>query len=257
MKFQLSDSQKIDSFILIFSGLKNFTDNINMIIKEEGIFVQGMDNAHVSVYELFIDKDWFECFECEISQTLGISIPILNKILHTKTENQVLVMQTHGNSPDNLDIEFTSNESTSYNKYFQIPLMDIDSEQLCIPDTDYQADIEFNSKHFKTLMGELSTFDETLNMIANEQSITFEAKSTEGNMKVVIPFNDIESYAIESGTELELSFAIKYITYMSNFNKLGNTCSIHISENIPLKFQFNLDDKSYMKFYLAPKICDD
>ena len=44
---------------------------------------------------------------------------------------------------------------------------------------------------------------------------------------------------------------------MSNFNKLGNVCSIHISENIPLKLKYALDDKSYMKFYLAPKINDD
>ena len=63
--------------------------------------------------------------------------------------------------------------------------------------------------------------------------------------------------------DLSVTYALMYINTMCNFSKLNDSVYIHISEDIPLKMHYSLDEKdsteseNYVKFYLAPKIDDD
>ena len=58
MKFEIVDKKRCGEFINIFSNLKHFTDSISLMISEEKLYIQGMDQSHVCVYELFLDNSW-------------------------------------------------------------------------------------------------------------------------------------------------------------------------------------------------------
>jgi proliferating cell nuclear antigen len=127
---------------------------------------------------------------------------------------------------------------------------------LDIPDTEYQVDIEMDSKKFKSLIDELANFNETLNITCDEAEIVLDSKSSDGSMKAVINIDDIDLLVVEEGKHVEASFGIKYIAQMCQFYKLGSKCAIHISEDIPLLLKYEIADDCIMKFYLAPKIND-
>jgi proliferating cell nuclear antigen len=254
MLFEIQDKKKRDIFIYTFNHLKHFTDKIVLTIDPDKMYIQGMDNNHICVYELTIQSSWFQEWDVTNTYNYGISIPIFNKILHICSENQGI--RIHSETEDNLYIEYNSIEKGEFNKYFEMPLMDIDMDILDIPDTEYQVDIEMDSKKFKSLIDELANFNETLNITCDEAEIVLDSKSSDGSMKAVINIDDIDLLVVEEGKHVEASFGIKYIAQMCQFYKLGSKCAIHISEDIPLLLKYEIADDCIMKFYLAPKIND-
>tara|TARA_B110000003_G_C16584036_1_gene509181 strand:+ start:413 stop:1180 length:768 start_codon:yes stop_codon:yes gene_type:complete len=255
MKFEINDKKKCDIFIYIFNHLKNFTDKLTLNVSPEKLHIQGMDNSHICIYELFLQSDWFDTWEVNESDNFGIYLPTFNKILHICSDKQII--NIHNNNDNaSLNIFFTSDEKGEFNKFFQIPLMDIDTDMLAIPDTEYEVDIEIDSKKIKSLIDELSNFNDTLNIICNEEEITLESESDEGSMKAIINIDDIEVLAVIEDMTVESSFGIKYISQMCQFYKIADKCEIHISNGIPLLFKLDIDNESLIRFYVAPKIKD-
>ena len=74
MKFEIVDKKRCLEFINIFSNLKYFTESINLMISEDKLYVQGMDQSHVCVYELFLDKAWFHLWEVSSRRDIWVSI---------------------------------------------------------------------------------------------------------------------------------------------------------------------------------------
>jgi proliferating cell nuclear antigen len=255
MRFEINDKKRCELFINIFNNLKKFTDSISLTIDEEKLYIQGMDASHVCIYELSLDKSWFCVWNVEQSSEFGVCLNILNKILHTWSDKQSIII--YSEDSDKLDIEFTSDVKGNFKKFFQLPLMDIDTEHLCIPDTEYQADIEIESKKLKDIIDDLACFNDTINFKCDENELSIDANSSEGSMKVVITIDDIEMLAVEEDKIIESSFSIRYISEMCQFYKLSKNCTIHTSENIPIQIKYELDETSFMRFYLAPKINDD
>mgnify|MGYP001821790108 FL=1 len=255
MRFEINEKKKCDVFINIFNNLKYFTDSILIRVDEDKMYIQGMDNSHVCVYELKLDSSWFSTWNVEESSEFGIHLPIFNKILHVWSDKQSIII--HSEDGDKLDIEFTSEVKGEFNKYLQIPLMDIDCEMLGIPDTEYEVDITMTSSKVKNIIDELASFNDTINFNCNEDRVSIDASSSEGSMKVVINMDDIECLAVLEGETVETSFSIRYIAHMCQFHKISENCTIHMSKNIPMKINYEIDDTSNMVFYLAPKINDD
>ena len=254
MRFEISEKKKRDQFIYIFNHLKNFTDKLSLNISQDKLYIQGMDVNHVCVYELFLLNDWFDLWNVTESKTYGVSLHIFNKILHICSEKQKIIITSETN--DKLDIEFISDEKGEFNKYFAMPLFDIDIEMMSIPDQEYDVDMEMESKKFKSLIDELTNFNDTLSLVCSEEEVLLESESEEGKMKVVINIDDIDLLAVVEDKTIEVSFGIKYISQMCQFYKLAPNCAIHISEGIPLLFKYDLGDECLMRFYLAPKIVD-
>ncbi len=255
MRFEITDKKKREIFITIFNNLKNFTDAIVLNIEEDRLYIQGMDNSHICVYELILQSSWFQVWDITEPQVFGLSLPIFNKILHICSDKQSI--HIHSDNNEDLQIDFTCDEKGEFDKHLKMPLMDIDMDRLHIPTMDYEVDIEMDSKKFKHLIDELANFNETLNIVCNENQVVLESSSSEGTMNVVITTDDIDLLAVVEGKEINASFGIKYIAQMCQFHKLTTNCAIHITEDMPLQLKYKIDDECMMRFYLAPKINDN
>ena len=75
---------------------------------------------------------------------------ILQKIMNTYTEGQYILMSTIG-EVDKLDIEFSGKEKI-LDKYFEIPLMNIEIDILAITDESNQIDLIMETKMFVDLV---------------------------------------------------------------------------------------------------------
>lgn len=255
MRFEIADKKKREIFITIFNNLKNFTDSIVLNIEQDRLYIQGMDNSHICVYELILQSSWFQVWDITEPQVFGLSLPIFNKILHICSDKQSI--HIHSDNNEDLQIDFTCDEKGEFDKHLKMPLMDIDTDRLHIPTMDYEVDIEMDSKKFKNLIDELANFNETLNIVCNENQVVLESSSSEGTMNVVITTDDIDLLAVVEGKEINASFGIKYIAQMCQFHKLTTNCAIHITEDMPLQLKYKIDDECMMRFYLAPKINDN
>ena len=164
---------------------------------------------------------------------------------------------------DKLTIKLEPNEGVrGIVKEFELPLVDIDSEMLEIPEVEYTADIEMYSTEFRDLIEQLSIFGNDITFTCNEK-IEIMGSGEHGKMKVHINDEDIIEYVLEENADLSLNFMTQYLLIMSSFSKVSRKMHIHIMENTPMKMQYNMDDSednddcnNFIRFFLAPKIED-
>ena len=168
---------------------------------------------------------------------IGINVCIFFKILNIRADSQQISLIVN---EDNLDIELTGNDKNIYDKFFTMPLIDIDEEELGIPESDYSLifsigdDIEFCYK------------DDQLQVISDN--------NTEGSMKINIKLDDMESCEVEEDLEFTCSYSLKQISNMAQFFKLTGDLYLNISNDMPFKLLYKLDEENYLRFFLAPKV---
>ena len=253
MKIQINQKEKTDLFVNLFTNLKFITENVNIECLEDGLYIQGMDNSQICIYELKIHKSWFNEYEYDENSIYGINMNILSRILSVKNDNQNIILYDEN---DKLSIDFSSENKEEINKYFQLGLLEIDQDKMGIPDTEYDINIEFKSKTFKTIINELTNFGDDLKIFYDE-NIYFQTSSIESSMKLELTEDNVEELTMTEDSEnLNIAFSIKYLYIFSHFYKLDDTVKIGISENIPIQVKYEFGEDAYCKFYLAPKITD-
>jgi len=135
MEIIIQDKLKAELFINIFQNIKLFSDIFTIDINEETFYIQGMDASHVSIFEINLTREWFDTYNVSSSTSLGINSSIFPKILNTWTCDHNIKLNI--TKEDYLDIAFEKiSGNTEYNKYFEIPLVDVDTEKLNITDED-------------------------------------------------------------------------------------------------------------------------
>jgi proliferating cell nuclear antigen PCNA len=257
MEFKLSSvSSKPDIFTCIFQNLRSFTENLSIIFKPEGMYFQTMDSSRISIIELNLPNIWFDSyiFTGKTDIVLGVSSNILSRILSAREKNQ----QIHFiyDKDDILDIHFSSEDKTIFDKRFQCPLLDYESDVMTIPEVDYSAEFSLQSSIFSTLINQLKTFGDNLEVQCSEEQIQMKANSTEtGSMSVDIDINDLISFSIMEGENLQMSFSLKSLHQISLFKQVTNEIVIRLCPEYPLSIIFPINEEdTYLKIYLAPKI---
>jgi proliferating cell nuclear antigen len=258
MNIVIENVQKAETFCMIFQYVKVFSDHINIMFEPDRLYIQSMDSARVSVFEITLPAQWFDKYTCMTATTIGISSQILFKILNTRDRMHKIELVCESNN-DRLNIHFTSDDKNTYDKHFEVPLIDIESETISIPDTEYQAEFTLSSAHFSALVNQLKNFGDTMDIECSEQNIVLFSKSPDsGKMSVEIDIEDLSAFAIAEGEKLSLSFSLNSLSNICLYNRLSREIEIKILPEYPIKLVYYLgDEQSKMVFYLAPKIQDD
>ena len=276
MKFGVSNKDKVAKFLAITKNIKHMVCDVNLGICEEGLYVQGMDSAHVGMFELKLEKDWFDIWKGPESfhYNMGINCEVFSMVMNCYTQGQYIELSFMENSTEELIIKF---EGKGHDKMFEVKLMDIDCELMEIPDVEYDADITMKSGEFNNLMSEAAIFGESIIIsLGIDDNIYME---TDGSVvyKVRIKEDDIVEYALSEDVQIKHTYALKYCLLFSKFCKLNKNVKLHLKDETPLKVIYNLDHwldisgneeemdeegeeykiKNYLTFYLAPKMGDD
>lgn len=260
MNITIQNTQKAETFAAIFQHIKAFTEQINIFFEKDKMYIQSMDNSRVSIFEINIPSSWFDNYQHNMESTtkIGVSAPILHRILASREKTQQINMVYDMNNEDKLFIHFTGVNKTEFDKHFEVPLMDIDSEVMSIPDMDYDVEFTLLSSNFANIINQLKMFGDDLEIQCSEEKIMLASKSQEhGKMFVEIKIDDLTSFAINEGETIHINFSLNYLHNICLYNKLSKEMEIKICKDAPLKIVYNLQDEATLVFFLAPRMSDN
>ena len=267
MNIIIRNPQKAECFASLFQHIRLFTEHINIMFEKDKMYLQSMDSSKVSIFEINLPSTWFDVYEhTSVSAIpIGVSSTMLFKILNTRDkshEMQLLYNSCDEHTDDKLYVNFTSNDKSIFDKKFELPLVDIETDLMSIPNTESQAELSISSINFANIINQMKLFGDTLEINCTEENISLHSLSPEcGKMLVEINIDDLSSYAINEGENIRLSFSLSILHNICLYNKLVKDIEIHLTENYPMKIIFGLDadtdSTAKMTFYLAPKINDD
>ena len=259
MDICLTQLQRADTFTSLFQHMKSFTESINIHFRKDGMFIQAMDNSRISIFEIILPNTWFDSYVLtnETDVVIGINSSILFKVLHTRSKSHSLKLSMSDVNADKLLAFMESDDSNVFNKEFEIPLVDIESDMLSIPEMEYQAEMSLPSATFATTVEQLILFGDTLSIACSEENIQMIANSIEtGKMFVDVPIDDLNSFAIDEGEQLNLDFSLQHLKNICLYSKIAKDVEIYMMTSYPIKLIYPLNENGTAKatFYLAPKI---
>lgn len=267
MKLTIQDSDKCMIFSELFAHIKNLNPTVTIHFMDDFFFIKDIDINHVALYEIKLSKEWFDEYivEPDDQKTISIVSEFIHKVMNIRDSEQNIIWECNESS-DKLDINFTSNSSNSsknkmsFDKFFELPIMDINKDTLDIPEIDYDVDMMIPTSIFATIMSQLEVFDESVEFQCSEDKIVLTALSMEGNKMVTqIPVDSLNEYSIISELEepIKLKYSLLYIHKFTNFHKISDVLEINIGREYPIQFKYTINDTSFARFFLAPKIDDE
>ena len=98
LEITISNAKKVYQFTTILQNLKGISNELKLDCNEAGLYAQGMDTAHVCLFELVIKKDWFDSYNCSKNCSMGVNCEMLYKIISCIKEEQHIDMKHDTNS---------------------------------------------------------------------------------------------------------------------------------------------------------------
>lgn len=264
MRLTIENKSKLEIFVAIFQLLKNWSSHINMHFESDKLYIQSMDKSHICLANIEIKDKWFSEYQCPNTNKISVDSThfaiLMNYVLkHDKLELKF----DDAEEPDKLFINFLNGSDSdkgkkgSFDHFFELNLIDVDEDNLGIPNVEYDIEFTIETKKFVELLSELNTFGTDLNIICNEELVELNANGENTKLKVNIPINDLDEYAISEGETLNISFSLTHLCKMCTSIKMSSTVNVCLSSEYPMYLNYNLGDDSKVSFYIAPKVKDN
>jgi proliferating cell nuclear antigen len=244
----------------VLDAIKDLVTDANFDCSSTGFALQAMDSSHVSLVALNLRSDGFEHFRCDRNISMGMNLGNMNKMLKCAGNDDVITMKAEDNG-DTVTFMFESPNQERISD-FELKLMDIDSEQLGIPDTDYSATVKMPSADFARICKDLSSIGDTVVVSVTKDGIKFSTSGDIGSANVTVRQNTAvdkqeEQTVIDLNEPVTLSFALRYLNSFSKATPLSPTVVLSMSKELPIVVEYRIADMGHIKFYLAPKIEDE
>jgi proliferating cell nuclear antigen len=178
----------------VLEAVKDLVTDANFDCNATGVSLQAMDSSHVSLVTMLLRAEGFDPFRCDRNQSLGINLNSMNKILKCSGNDDVITIKAEDGG-DMVTFVFESPSTwqaglligageecsagpcwgearpsregtgggvvggTADNdrvSSYELKLMDIDSEHLGIPDTQYETVVRMPSAEFQRICRDMS-----------------------------------------------------------------------------------------------------
>jgi len=250
----------------LIESMKGLVQEANFDCSSTGISLQAMDTSHVSLIALQLREDGFDNFRCDRNMSLGISLESMTKVLKCSSNDDVVSLKSTDEG-DAITFMFESPKKDRISD-FELKLMDIDSEHLGIPSTDYKCVVKMPSAEFRRICNEIQVIGDTVQITACKDSVKFSVSGDMGTGNITCrQTNEVENEKEEKkkpsrvNIELEepvsLNFALRYLNMFAKATPLSPYVTLSMSPDVPLVVEYKIEKKGHLRYYLAPKIEDE
>ncbi|KAH4034130.1 cyclin [Parastagonospora nodorum] len=244
----------------LVDAIKDLVQDCNFDCNDSGIALQAMDNSHVALVSMLLRSEAFTPFRCDRNIALGINLGSLTKVLRAAQGEDILTLKAE-DAPDVVNLVFENASSDRISEY-DIKLMDIDQEHLGIPETEYAATITMPAAEFQRICRDLSALSESVSIECTKEGVKFACQGDIGSGSVQLRQHSSvdkpsENVEIDLTEPVSLTFSLKYLTNFCKASGLSDSVKLCLSSEVPLLVEYGIQNNSYLRFYLAPKIGDE
>ena len=133
--------------------------------------------------------------------------------------------------------------------HFSLKLMDIESEQLGIPDTDYKCIVSLSSEEFQRICRELTIMGDTVKISASKEGVKLSVTGDSGSGSIICRNNhddedEKDNVHIKLEQEVEMSFALRYLNFFCKATPLSSNVKLKMSPDVPLVVEYGIGDEA-------------
>ncbi|KAK9817203.1 hypothetical protein WJX72_011042 [[Myrmecia] bisecta] len=244
----------------VLDSIKDLVTDANFDCSPNGFSLQAMDSSHVSLVALLLRSDGFDHYRADRPISMGMNLNNMAKMLKCAGNDDIITMKAE-DAGDTVTFMFESPNQERISD-FELKLMDIDSEQLGIPDTDYAATVKMPASEFQRICKDLASIGDTVLISVTKDGVKFSTTGDIGSANITCRQNTSvdkpeEQTTIELNEPVCLSFALRYLNSFAKATPLSHTVTLSMSKELPVVVEYRIGDLGHIRFYLAPKIEDE
>eukprot|EP01025_Chloroclados_australasicus_P039993 TRINITY_DN4163_c0_g2_i1.p1 TRINITY_DN4163_c0_g2~~TRINITY_DN4163_c0_g2_i1.p1 ORF type:complete len:317 (+),score=32.00 TRINITY_DN4163_c0_g2_i1:1-951(+) len=243
----------------IIEALQELVSEVNFDVTESGLSLQALDSSHVSLVCLKLKEDGFESYRCDRPMSMGLNVSNLQKLLKVASNEDKLTMRAQDNAEV---IEFVF-EGPGQDRMldFAMKLMDLNTEQLSVPDQEYFCQVGMSSKFFTKLCRDFGAIGDTMMISIHKGGVRFQTSGDIGcaNMNLIHggapdAANGVEIVKMQE--PVTATFGLKFLNTFTKAEPLTEKVCISMSPDIPVEIRYDIGDMGCIKYFLAPKMDD-
>ena len=256
MLFTLDSNRKVAVLIELFKVVKGLNNFCKMYCKKDGMFIQIMDDAHISLLEIKIKKEWFSTYESE-DEVVSFNSKILTTIMGLHTTDSIVSFES---TDEYLYISFQQKDKTE--KRFQIILIDLESDLMESQDVDPSLEFSIGTRKLDQYFNEMQSFGDTLELVHMNDTIYMRTQGDEGKYVLKITDDLLDELVVEEDLKMVCKVPLKYTSLVTKMYSVFKRISVNVSEDSPFTlkiFPNENEEKDHLeiKFFIAPKVDDD
>uniref|UniRef100_A0A8C7FD02 DNA sliding clamp PCNA n=1 Tax=Oncorhynchus kisutch TaxID=8019 RepID=A0A8C7FD02_ONCKI len=209
----------------VLDALKDLFTEACWDVSSSGISLQSMDSSHVSLVHL------------------NMRLVSMSKILRCAGNEDIITLRANDTAETLLMFETENQEKVSD---YETKLMDLDVEQLRIPEQEHNCVVKMPSGEFSRICRGLSQIGDAVMITCAEGGVQFSASGELGTGNIKLSQTNIVDNEDESVRE-------KARAIIPNYSSLSNTVTLCMSAGVPLVMEYRIADIGHIKYYLAPK----
>lgn len=243
----------------VLEAIKDLLNEASWDCSSTAMSLQAMDSSHVSLVSLQLRSDGFDTYRCDRNLTLGINLSSMSKIMKCANNDDAITIKA-GDDGDSVTYMFESPNGEKVSDY-EMKLMDLDTEHLGIPETDYSCIVKMPSAEFQRVCRDLSQIGESVVICCTKEGVKFSASGDlgTGNIKLAQTANvdkEEDAVSIEMQEAVTLTFALRYLNFFTKATPLSPQVTLSMSADVPLVVEYKIGEMGHVRYYLAPKIED-
>jgi proliferating cell nuclear antigen len=244
----------------VLDAVKDLIVDANLLCTEDGIQLQAMDAAHVSLVCFTLLADAFSLYSCDETVTLGVNTVIFARILKCADNNDSVLLKTSADG-SKLLITFES-PSGSRTSTFEMNLMDLNTDQFHLPDTEYTTCIKMPSAEFTRMVRDMQAFGDTCTFDIRESRVEFQVHGDAGKATMAVKqdktHKDEQQWTeIQTDGPLAMEFALKYLSVFTKAQAISDQVALYLLEGVPMYVNYDMGDQGSVGYYLAPKVHEE
>ncbi|AGE56376.1 putative DNA polymerase sliding clamp 2 [Paramecium bursaria Chlorella virus NE-JV-1] len=227
----------------MFMLLDELNDDVNLVFTDRGLRIQSMDTSHVALISVRISKDFFASYNVYETIAIGIKLSSLVRVL--------------GIVEGSFSFEYSDETQDEFvirsdHEHFRLKTIDLESEEMEVPDMEYEVEIDADasvmSKHFKNL----ASFGDSTIFSTDGGSVEMRASGDIGTASI-----KIHDQRVKINGKVTGKFASRYLVTFAKAASISKEVGIKFSADRPIVMRYEFGPESFISFFLAPKIFED
>jgi proliferating cell nuclear antigen len=243
--------------------LKDVIFEASLIITPSMMKITTMDSSKSSLIYLKLESQSFEEYVCRQEHRLGISMINLFKIIKTAGhKNDILTLFVKRDTPYELGVAIQNEEKRSHT-VFHLSLLELDSQDIQIPEFQYKSIVTLPSAMFHRMCRDMQQLSNFVTMETHRGSLTL---SCHGDFaKQATTFSPLDgddtddriTVTTSDDDKINGTFSLKFLCLFGRTASLSSMVSIFIKQDHPLLLEYTIGSLGKLIFLLTPIIDQD
>lgn len=240
----------------LFEVLKEIVHDVCLRFDSTGVKLLTMDGARCALVYLRLRAESFEEYRCDGQFEVGVNMSSMFKLLRITGSHDTIAMYMDEDTRNELGIKIFNSDKNSVTD-FKLKLLDVDSEEITIPDVEFDSIITMPSTYFQRLCRDMLNIADTMVIRSQGAQLCLECNGDFARQCTVIGEADAGmSVNAKTARKIEGRFSLKYLSLFCKAANLCNTIELFLRESYPLILKYNVASLGEIRFCLAPKVDD-